>query len=157
MPISSVSSPPTPLNSDHGHIEAEEDARERAFQGLAPEADLAKDHIAVDPLADHAHAPGEGPVDAALMPDVKAGDEAQDYQTPPPRQRVVPNAQPNRIRDGQQSDTVKSVLDEAKQRLTGGEYDGHKPRSAEERLRAGVPYSEWFCLSGNEADNSEYK
>lgn len=55
-------------------------------------------------------------------------------------------AAPNRIKDGQQSDSVKTKLDEAKQRAQGeAGYDGHKPRSAEERLRAGVPYSE---LSG---------
>lgn len=145
---------------DHAHIEAEEDARERAFQGLDPKADLTKDHIAVDPLAEHAHAPGEGPDDSASQQPgttPQAGEEAAENQTPPPRQRVMAGAQPNRIRDAD----VRSELDEAK-RSGGaeGRYDGHKPRSPEERLRAGVPYSELksllYCLIAR-ADHAEYK
>lgn len=127
------------LTPDHAHIEAEEDARERAFQGLANDADLAKDHVAVDPLEDHAHAPGEGPPDAIpiAQESLKAGDEA-----PPVIQRVMAGAAPNRL--GEQADSKRKELDDAKNRARGGEgYDGHKPRSAEERLRAGVPYSEF--------------
>ena len=105
-----------------------------------------KDHIAVDPLDEHAHAPGEGPSDPVPEPSVKAGDEADESLTPPPRQRVIPGAAPNRIRDGQED--VREDLQDAKRRAreSGGEYqyDGHKPRSAEERLRAGVPYSEYY-------------
>ncbi|EKD03617.1 hypothetical protein A1Q2_02094 [Trichosporon asahii var. asahii CBS 8904] len=45
----------------HEKIEAEEDARERLFEGLAPDADLDQDHAAQDPLDAHAHAAGDGP------------------------------------------------------------------------------------------------
>jgi hypothetical protein len=77
----------------HEHIEAEEDRRERVFEGLPETADLAKDHVVEDPLDSHAHAPGEGPEptsvvgdDQAAAPSValKAGDEV-----PPPPKLVI--------------------------------------------------------------------
>lgn len=49
------------LTPDHEKIEAEEDARERLFEGLAADADLGSDHAAQDPLDAHAHAAGDGP------------------------------------------------------------------------------------------------
>lgn len=49
------------LTPDHEKIEAEEDARERLFEGLSPDADLDVDHAAQDPLDAHAHAAGDGP------------------------------------------------------------------------------------------------
>ncbi|KAL1409493.1 hypothetical protein Q8F55_003476 [Vanrija albida] len=45
---------------DHHKLEEEEDARQRIFQGLAPDADLEEDHEVVDPLDVHEHAAGEG-------------------------------------------------------------------------------------------------
>ncbi|GMK56623.1 hypothetical protein CspeluHIS016_0304630 [Cutaneotrichosporon spelunceum] len=61
----------------HGHIDAEEDARERKFEGLAPDADLTAQHVrAHDPLDQSGHAAGEGPeayAAAGKGPDAGAG------------------------------------------------------------------------------------
>ncbi|RSH84358.1 uncharacterized protein EHS24_005878 [Apiotrichum porosum] len=46
----------------HEHIENEEDARQRIFEGLPPNANLEKDYEAPeDPLEHHEHAAGDGP------------------------------------------------------------------------------------------------
>ncbi|KAK8861437.1 hypothetical protein IAR55_002256 [Kwoniella newhampshirensis] len=123
----------------HGAIEDEEDARERKFEGLTEDADLTKDHVAADPLDEHAHAPGEGPTDVAseTQPEtiLQAGDEVE---APPRPKRVDPAAAPQRIMDvggKDEWDSAKAVA----QGQPG--YDGHgRPRSPEERLRSGVPY-----------------
>lgn len=141
------------LTPDHAKIEDEEDARERKFEGLPETADLTQDHVVQDPLDDHAHAPGEGP-DGQGSPQTpfKAGDEVP----PPPRlHREDPGATPQRLQK-----TVGAAKDDwakAGQEAKGKEYehDHARPRSAEERLRAGVPYSE-FIMS-REVDREEYK
>ncbi|WVQ94470.1 hypothetical protein IAU59_001549 [Kwoniella sp. CBS 9459] len=135
----------------HGKIEDEEDARERKFEGLSDNADLSKDHVAHDPLDVHSHAPGEGPSDSAAgaasatvsgehgaESTLKPGDEVE----PPVRpKRVDPGAQPQRIMNagaGSQKEEWESAREAAK---GSPGYDGHgRPRNAEERLRAGVPY-----------------
>ncbi|WVR03980.1 hypothetical protein IAU60_000979 [Kwoniella sp. DSM 27419] len=128
----------------HAAIEDEEDARERKFEGLANDADLSKDHVAHDPLDVHAHASGEGPSGAAATPQqtLKPGDEVD----PRPAggvhtiERANPAAQPQRIMNG---DSARPVWDAAKEAAKAAPgYDGHaRPRNAEERLRAGVPYT----------------
>jgi hypothetical protein len=134
----------------HEHIEAEEDRRERVFEGLPETADLAKDHVVEDPLDSHAHAPGEGPEptsvvgdDQAAAPSValKAGDEVP----PPPKLvRQDPGASPSRMKMGKTGGGLdKEDLDGLKEGVAGARHDAHsRPRNAEERLRAGVPYSE---------------
>jgi hypothetical protein len=134
----------------HGHIEAEEDRRERVFEGLPETADLAKDHVVEDPLDSHAHAPGEGPEETSVVGDdqaaapsvaLKAGDEVP----PPPKLvRQDPGASPSRMKMGKTGGGLdKEDLDGLKEGVAGSRHDAHsRPRSAEERLRAGVPYSE---------------
>ncbi|WWD16657.1 hypothetical protein CI109_101087 [Kwoniella shandongensis] len=125
----------------HGAIEDEEDARERIFEGLNEQADLAKDHVAADPLDEHAHAPGEGPADPVPIAEgegaLKPGDEVD---APPRPKRVDPAAAPQRILN---AGGAKDEWESAKQVAQGQPgYDGHgRPRSPEERLRTGVPYS----------------
>ncbi|KAL7419603.1 hypothetical protein Q5752_005515 [Cryptotrichosporon argae] len=136
---------------DHAHIEAEEDARERIFEGLDAAADLSKDHIAADPLDVHAHAAGEGPARTeaeraleAALDHLQPGDEAP----PPPRiERAMPGAQPNRIqRKGSAGAAdAKGEWNEAGERARdAGAWEHGRPRSAEDRLRAGTPYKYKF-------------
>ncbi|RXK41351.1 hypothetical protein M231_01256 [Tremella mesenterica] len=89
---------------DHIHIEAEEDARERIFEGLPPDANLEMDHVASDPLDEHAHAQGEGPSDVPLQPDPEKDLKPGDEIPPPPKiQRVTPGASPARLgREGEE-------------------------------------------------------
>lgn len=123
----------TRLTTDHQHIEDEEDAREREFEGLPQTADLGTDHPASDPLAEHAHAEGEGP-SSTTPPNtdqvpMSAGD------TRPPR------STPNRLQDEELDEKVD--LKGMKEKVKGMGRVGHGvPRSPEERLKAGVPYSE---------------
>lgn len=142
---------------NHHHIEAEEDARERRFQGLPQDANLEKDHVAADPLDEHAHDAGQGPPadssSASLdsdndpsivekLKDLKAGDEVPDLPKSNPK-RVSPGAAPNRIDHASAGDVRRQELYEAKEKAGGREHDvgSHGvPRTAEERLRAGVPY-----------------
>jgi hypothetical protein len=57
--------------------------------------------------------------------------------------RAIPNAAPNRIKE--ELDSAKASLKEAADKVKGKVRQGHGvPRSAEERLKAGVPYSESF-------------
>lgn len=123
--------------TEHAHIESEEDARERKFEGLPEDADLSQDHVAQDVLDHHEHAPGEGPPDeqGSAQTVLKHGDEV-----PPPKyQRVDPLARPGRLN---QDGTVRDELDNLKSKVQGETYDtSHgRPRSAEERLRGNVPY-----------------
>lgn len=127
----------------HRHIEDEEDARERIFEGLPPNADLSQDHVAADPLDIHEHAPGEGPtsVDAeSARTTLDAGDEVPG---PPRLHREDPGASPQRIQKGQ--GPGKDDWESARAAASGKEYgpDHGRPRSPEERLRIGVPYSEY--------------
>lgn len=125
---------------DHAHIEEEEDAKERKFEGLAPDADLAQDHVAVDPLDQHAHAPGEGPLGTETVPKVplKAGDAV-----PPKLQRTVPGAAPQRLQEGDER-PGKEEWAKASRAAGGAHYraDDSRPRTDEERMKKGVPYSE---------------
>jgi hypothetical protein len=61
----------------------------------------------------------------------------------PPRQtRAVPGAVPNRIKE--ELDDAKASLKEMAEKVKGKVRTGHGvPRSPEERLKAGVPYSKW--------------
>nr|KIR83969.1 hypothetical protein I308_05725 [Cryptococcus tetragattii IND107] len=142
----------------HAEIEGEEDARERRFEGLPPTADLTKDHIAVDPLDHHEHAPGEGPLDdtssSSSSPspslgdlqnadgdgtgDSKLGDEVVDplLSARVPK-RVDPGAAPQRITKSGHLEELGGLKEAA---LEEPGYGGGRPRTAGERLRAGVPY-----------------
>ncbi|KAK4685661.1 nucleobindin, partial [Tremellales sp. Uapishka_1] len=125
----------------HHHIEAEEDARERIFEGLPEDADLAMDHVVEDPLEVHEHAEGEGPADAIPENESQAHLKAGDAVQPPKRPvRADPGAQPARFKKPSSS---KADWDSAKEGAKGKAHDGI-PRSAEERLRAGVPYKYKF-------------
>jgi hypothetical protein len=128
-------------------IENEEDVRERIFEGLSEDSNLATDHVVSDPLDEHAHSPNdpgyEPPTEAES--ELKAGDEVPG---PPPRlHREDPGATPNRITRGERVEG-KGDWEAAGKEARGKEHsaDG-RPRSAEERLRANVPYSKCF-LSG---------
>ncbi|AAW45100.1 protein secretion-related protein, putative [Cryptococcus deneoformans JEC21] len=132
----------------HAEIEDEEDARERRFEGLPPTADLTKDHVAADPLDHHEHAPGQGPLDENENPqsrgdgdgdenDFKPGDEVD----PPPvrvPKRVDPGAAPQRIVKAGHLEELGGLKQAALEQP--GWVGGARPKSAEERLRAGVPY-----------------
>ncbi|KIR58111.1 hypothetical protein I314_06076 [Cryptococcus bacillisporus CA1873] len=142
----------------HAEIEDEEDARERRFEGLPPTADLTKDHTAVDPLDHHEHAPGEGPLEDASSSssssspssgdlqnadedgtgDLKPGDEVVDplLSARVPK-RVDPGAAPQRITKSGHLEELGGLKEAA---LEEPGYGGGRPRTAGERLRAGVPY-----------------
>ncbi|KIR31251.1 hypothetical protein I352_06345 [Cryptococcus deuterogattii MMRL2647] len=140
----------------HAEIEDEEDARERRFEGLPPTADLTKDHMAVDPLDHHEHAPREGPLDDTLSSsssssspnlqnadgdetgDLKPGDEVVDplLSARVPK-RVDPGAAPQRITKSGHLEELGGLKEAA---LEEPGYGGGRPRTAGERLRAGVPY-----------------
>jgi hypothetical protein len=115
-------------HADHSHIEAEEDARERIFEGLPEDADLTQDHVAVpDALDIHQHASGEGPTEtfSFFFPDSTPGAEETlnpgDPVPPKPRmQRADPGARPERLGPDHH--------------LEG------KPKALEERLRVANSY-----------------
>ncbi len=133
-----------PSDPDHAHIENEEDERERVFEGLAPGADLSQDHVAADPLDIHEHAPGEGPTSVAEGKKPRVTLEAGDEVPPPPKlHREDPGASPQRIQRGKGPD--KDTWESAKAAVSGQGYgpEHGRPRSPEERLRTGVPYSEY--------------
>ncbi|KAE8540779.1 hypothetical protein D1P53_003143 [Cryptococcus gattii VGV] len=150
---------------DHAEIEDEEDARERRFEGLPPTADLTEDHIAVDPLDHHEHAPGEGPLDdtsssssSSSSPslgdlqnadgdgtgDLKLGDEVVDplLSARVPK-RVDPGAAPQRITKSGHLEELGGLKEAA---LEEPGYVGGRPRTAGERLRAGVPYKYKYVI-----------
>lgn len=57
--------------------------------------------------------------------------------------RASPGASPNRIKDDEEQKDLKADLREAAEKVKGKVRTGqHAPRSPEERLKAGVPYSE---------------
>ena len=151
------------LIADHQHIEDEEDDRERKFEGLAPDASLESDHPAHDPLDEHAHADGEGPGSevASDGTGVGEGDQVVMDASAGAKTRVAPGASPNRIRDEDDGSDIKAELREAAEKVKGKVRTGqHAPRSPEERLKAGVPYSESFPVyhwSRSVTDEVEYK
>ena len=131
--------------ADHAHIEAEEDARELKFEGLNPHANLFSDHVAADPLDEHAHAPGEGPPgDAGAGADQVVLQPGDPVPASPPRlHRADPNAIPQRLQRGEPKKTREDWEKLGKAAPEDPYQLGHgRPRSPEERLRAGVPYSE---------------
>lgn len=110
---------------------------------------MTKDHVAADPLDHHEHAPGQGPLDENENPqsrgdrdgdenDFKPGDEVD----PPPvrvPKRVDPGAAPQRIVKAGHLEELGGLKQAALEQP--GWVGGARPKSAEERLRAGVPYS----------------
>lgn len=154
----------------HEHIEAEEDARERKFEGLAADADLADEHKAHDPLEAAGHAAGDGPEAYAAQgkgPDVGGG-QTWEEQTAEVSGEGVPAGVAGQT-DGhgqqvlqQQGEPVEVDAGDAKAdgyqqarfrdaragrkvppRRLGPDASAHKHRaSAEERARADAPYSE---------------
>ncbi|UOH85015.1 hypothetical protein LQV05_001831 [Cryptococcus neoformans] len=129
---------------DHAEIEDEEDARERTFEGLPPTADLSKDHVAADPLDHHEHAPGQGPLGENENENGNETPQPGDEIDPPSPargvpKRVDPGAAPQRIIKPGHLDEELGGLKEAALEEPGW-YGGARPKSAEQRLRAGVPY-----------------
>ncbi|BEI82513.1 hypothetical protein CcaverHIS002_0303810 [Cutaneotrichosporon cavernicola] len=140
---------------NHEHIEAEEDARERKFEGLAANADLTDEHKAHDPLEEAGHAAGEGPeayAAAGKGPDVGGG-QTWDEQTAEETegtegtgtgaQQVLAGQQEGSAKaDGYQQARFRDVR--AGRKVPPRRLDpdtGHKHRaSAEERARADAPY-----------------
>ena len=50
------------------------------------------------------------------------------------------------------SEKAREAWDEAKEAVKGSKHQGHgRPRNPEERLKAGVPYSEQLSLSRSDA------
>jgi hypothetical protein len=153
----------------HEHIEAEEDARERKFEGLAPDADLGEEHKAFDPLAAAAHAPGDGPEaykQAGQGPDVGGG-QTWEEQTAEGGGEGAPAGvagQAEKHGTPQEGGAAPVEVDAGKAQNEGyqqarfrdaraarkvpprrlGPDVGHKQHraSAEERARADAPYSE---------------
>lgn len=124
------------LTADHARIEAEEDARERKFEGLAANADLEKDHAAHDPLADHAHAPGEG-AEAAAQLELQGSIDPEDAEAEEPivHDRQAKNAQ-ERFRAERNKRTPPK-------RLAGDIKKHHHRHSDADRVRKDAPYSEF--------------
>lgn len=127
---------------DHRHIENEEDARQRIFEGLPPTADLTEDHAApVDVLDEHEHAPGDGPDALAengeVIPEESRAERAA---------RAVRRNSPNRIARDVASDKTNQPKNK---------------HSHAERLRPDTPYSALQTLLREgkvDADTSaEYK
>jgi len=137
----------------HAHIEAEEDARERAFAGLPADADLSQDHVAVpDALDTHQHAPGEGPQEVISEQGEGGGEGGEQEQEPvlqpgdpvpakPRLYRADPGKRPDRL-GAPSAGPGREDWNGAKDRARGQKYaaDHGRPRSPEERLKAGVPY-----------------
>lgn len=101
-----------------------------------------QDHVVADPLEDHAHAEGEGPDgNGSVESKLQAGDPVDG---PPRLVREDPGASPQRL--AKLAGQAKEDWQRAKEEARGKEYghDHGRPRSPEERLRANVPYSEYF-------------
>jgi hypothetical protein len=126
------STPPTSI--EHEHIEAEEDARERDFEGLDSSAPLDTDRPIQDPLDAHAHG-SQDPVDGSSTDQIPFRRPEGSAQGKPARiERVKPSAE----------DLVR-IRQEAKGQGAWGENDMHRPRNVAERMRKGMPYSEPCC------------
>lgn len=108
---------------------------------------MSKDHVAADPLDHHEHAPGQGPLgeNANVNENVNETPQPGDEIDPPSPargvpKRVDPGAAPQRIIKPGHLDEELGGLKEAALEEPGW-YGGARPKSAEQRLRAGVPYS----------------
>jgi len=111
----------------HEHIEAEEEARERKFEGIDDDMPVSEDRPIDDPLDAY-----EQPAESAQKPLI------------PPRPPGSGASRPARI----DRSKPKVNLEKARAAAEGlpgyGEHDFHRPRSAEERLRKGLPYKYKF-------------
>lgn len=108
---------------------------------------MESDHPAHDPLDDHAHAEGEGPGSVVAGDGTGVGDGSGEQvvmdASAGAKTRVAPGATPNRISRDEDEKDLKADLREAAEKVKGKVRTGqHAPRSPEERLKAGVPYSE---------------
>lgn len=127
---------------DHAHIEEEEDARQRIFEGLPEQADLEKDYETPhDPLEHHEHLPGQGPDalngtdevvnDGEQLQAVMEGGDAEEATSSEGR-AVMPERQARRNAPARQKEPTESSAKQPRHRHTH-----------EERARADMPYSEW--------------
>lgn len=114
--------------ADHAHIEAEEDGRERRFEGLPDDAPLGSDQPITDPLDQY-----------------ETTDPSSDAQKVfPPRPPGAGSSRPSRI---DKSTSAREELHKARAEADGmasyGEDGFYRPRSVSEKMRKGMPYSEW--------------
>ena len=127
--------------TEHEHIEAEEDARERDFEGLASDAPLDTDRAIADPLDSHAH----GSQDHILT-----GEDPESHQVPFKRPQGSSQGRPARIeRTKPKPEDLNKLKAEVEQGHGGiwgawGEKDMMRPRNDKERMRKNTPYSK--CL-----------
>lgn len=143
MCISSTSGylPSDLRSAGHAHIEAEEDSRERKYKGLKEGEDLDTDRVVQDPLDEHAHGSHDPPVANDSGKDGQAAFVATAGGLLPRRPEGASQSRPARI-DRSKPD-LSGTAKEAKNRPGYGEKDFHRPRNVEDRLRKGVPYSEF--------------
>ncbi|KAH8090260.1 hypothetical protein HD553DRAFT_346791 [Filobasidium floriforme] len=117
--------------AEHEHIEAEEDAREREFEGLPSDAPLTEDRVVEDPLDAHAH---------GSQDDQAPGAQDQD-QAAFRRPAGSNQGRPARIeRTRPSTEDLGRLAKEAREQGTWGERDMHRPRNDRERMRKGTPY-----------------
>jgi hypothetical protein len=132
----------TTIDSDkeHEHIEAEEDAREREFEGLPSNAPLTEDRVVEDPLDAHAH---------GSQDDQAPGAQDQDQDQTAFRRPAGSNqGRPARIeRTRPSTEDLGRLAKEAREQGTWGERDMHRPRNDRERMRKGTPYSQYLSLA----------
>jgi len=125
---------PTTDSTEHEHIEAEEDAREREFEGLPSDAPLTEDRVVKDPLDAHAH---------GSQDDQAPGAQDQD-QAAFRRPAGSNQGRPARIeRTRPSTEDLGRLAKEAREQGTWGERDMHRPRNDRERMRKGTPYSQY--------------
>ena len=124
--------------TEHEHIEAEEDARERDFEGLPTDAPLTADRVVVDPLDSHAH--GSQDDQAPGAQDAGAAAEGQAVLRRPAGSNAGKPARIERTRPS--SEDLSRLAKEAREQGTWGEKDMHRPRNDRERMRKGTPYSQ---------------
>lgn len=161
------------LTPDHEHIEEEEDARERKFAGLSPDAELADDHETQDPLDTRGHESGDGPeayAAAGQGPDVGGGQSWEEQtaesgghgapagvagQTEGHADGGMPGGEPVEVDapeagEGGASGFQQQRFREARagrkvppRRMAAGSTSHKHRASMEERARADAPYSEF--------------
>ena len=136
LPLEQVSkllywpSPHCSRSSDHEHIEAEETERERRFQGGSPDSPVGEDQPIQDPLNQYEE-PAElsGDAQKVIIPSRPPG---------------AGSSKPARI-DRSKPGSAREELHRAKAEADGlpvyGVKDFHRPRSAQDKLRKGMPYS----------------
>ncbi|KAH7100145.1 hypothetical protein BKA62DRAFT_707746 [Auriculariales sp. MPI-PUGE-AT-0066] len=156
--------------ANHEHIEAEEERRERIFQGLAPEGELPKGHNdaeapapsdshATDTPATGGHGPGPGaheapppPVDGAGHPhDNEDLFQSPDGQPVEQQQQQVIRERPKIVREDppekkNPQDRYRNVKESAEGSPEWGEGDaGYKrPKTPADKMRRNVPYKYKF-------------